>query len=67
VTGDDITHRILVTATAAYTIKHVDAEIGHRTNSGVGILPSWLDLRASHPRQQPGTPDVLRSGPAGRP
>jgi hypothetical protein len=39
VTGDGITHRILVTAAAAYPIKQVDAQIAHGTNSGVGILP----------------------------
>jgi Ni/Co efflux regulator RcnB len=41
-TGDGITHRIIVRAPAAYPIKWVGAEIGYRTNSGLGtISPGW--------------------------
>ena len=41
-TGDGITHRIIVRASAAYPIKWVGAEIGHRTNSGLGTnSPGW--------------------------
>jgi hypothetical protein len=36
---DGITHRIIVTAPAAYPIKGLDAQIAHRSNSGLGILP----------------------------
>jgi Ni/Co efflux regulator RcnB len=39
-TGDGITHRIIVRASAAYPIKWVGAEIGHRTNSGPGTIPT---------------------------
>ena len=42
-TGDGITHRIIVRAPTAYPIKWVDAEIGYRTNSGLGIIPpGWM-------------------------
>jgi hypothetical protein len=37
--ADGITHRIIVTTPAAYPIKWVDAQIAHRANSGIGILP----------------------------
>lgn len=41
-TGDGITHRIIVTAPAAYPIKGVDAQIAHRPNSSLGIFsPGW--------------------------
>jgi hypothetical protein len=36
---DGITHRIIVRAPTAYPIKWVAAEIGYRTNSGLGIIP----------------------------
>ena len=39
---DGITHRVIVTAPPAYPIKGLDAQIAHRSNSGLGILPpSW--------------------------
>jgi hypothetical protein len=42
ITNDGITHRIIVTAAAAYPIKGVDAQIAHQANSGLGILsPGW--------------------------
>jgi hypothetical protein len=37
--GDGITHQIVVTTSAAYPIKWIDARIAHRANSGLGILP----------------------------
>jgi hypothetical protein len=41
-TGDRITHQIIVTTSAAYPIKWVDAQIAHRANSGLSIVgPGW--------------------------
>jgi hypothetical protein len=37
--ADGINCRIIVTAPAAYPIKGLDAQIAHRSNSGLGILP----------------------------
>lgn len=36
--ADGITHRIIVTTTAAYPIKWLDARIAHRTNNSIGTL-----------------------------
>jgi len=38
-TGDGITHRIIVITPAAYPVKQVDAQIAHRTNSGLAFFP----------------------------
>jgi len=35
-TGDGVTHRIVVTTTAAYPVKQLDARIAHRGDSGIG-------------------------------
>jgi hypothetical protein len=37
-TGDGITHRIIVTTSAAYPIKGLDAQIAHRTNTNLGTF-----------------------------
>jgi len=39
ITSDGITHRIFVTAPAAYPVKQVDAQIVYHTNSGLGQFP----------------------------
>jgi len=37
--ADAITHAIVVTSSAAYPVKQVDAQVVHHTNSGLGIVP----------------------------
>jgi hypothetical protein len=37
--ADGITHEIVVTSSAAYPVKQVDARIVHHTNSGLDIVP----------------------------
>jgi hypothetical protein len=39
ITGDGITHRIIVTTSAAYPVKQLDAQIVHRTDSNLGMFP----------------------------